>query len=252
MAYYESITREFTWDNTPLLISAGFSFLIGYLQYFYAIKLMLTDGRGPFPIWMHIFYLAHDSAFSYILGRAAPHYDNHFFLRGSSIAYAIWSILEIFCIYHAIRYHRRENFSPALGERSVSLGTVLQYTIFMQAAMYCVVILLIDMLGEGCSMQWGCLTNVLMIVGPTHDYIRRGSNDGLAVGFCVVNVFCAIWTFAPFGMFVRTLPEVFETSTYYNIGCILFVYSLWLLSIVATNPPKTGTVSKRIAGNKSA
>ncbi|KAF4462143.1 ABC superfamily atp binding cassette transporter permease [Fusarium albosuccineum] len=237
--YYKALTERFALDNTPLLAAAGASFVIGYLQYVYAIRLMLSDGRGPMPLWMHLFYLAHDSSFSYTIGSAAGRYSNHLYLRGTSIAYGIWSFLEIYCIYYAIRYHRQLEFSPAMGNHSTSLGAVLRYTFFLLTAMYCIVNLMVELMGgPGCIMHWGCLTNVLMIVGPTHEFLRRGSRDGLAVGFCVVNVFCAIFTFAPFGMWVRGMPEVFDKTVFYWIGCVFVVYSLWLLTIVASYPPK--------------
>ncbi|KAF4441185.1 ABC superfamily atp binding cassette transporter permease protein [Fusarium austroafricanum] len=242
--YYTALTNRFALDNTPLLAAAGASFFIGYLQYAYAIKLMLRDSRGPIPFWMHLFYLAHDASFSYTIGSAAGRYNNHPYLRGSSIAYGVWCILEIYCIYNAIRYHRQLDLSPYIGRHSDSLGTVLQYTFFMLIAMYCTVDLMVELMGgPGCILHWACLTNVLMIVGPTHEFLRRGSRDGLAVGFCVVNVFCSISTFAPFGMWIQGLPEVFDKPVFYWVGCFLFGYSLWLLSIVASYPPKLNTKS---------
>ncbi|KAF5023787.1 hypothetical protein F66182_4143 [Fusarium sp. NRRL 66182] len=237
--YYQRLTEQFVAENTPLLLSAAAAFIIGYLQYVYAIKLMLRDGRGPIPFWMHLFYLAHDSWFSYTIGSAAGRYDNHPFLRGTSIAYAIWSVLEIYCIYSSIRYHRQLEFSSLMGKQSNSLAAVLQYTLFMLAAMYCVVILMADLMGgPGCMMHWSYLTNAAMIVGPTHEFIRRGSRDGLAIGFCVVNVFCVLFTFAPFGMWVMSFPEVFDKKAFYLVGCVFFSYSVWLLNMVASYPPK--------------
>ncbi|GKU08826.1 unnamed protein product [Fusarium langsethiae] len=236
--YYSALTERFTPDNTPLLAALGASSICGYLQYVYAIKLMHRDSRGPMPLWMHLFYLAHDSTFSYTTSIAAGRYDNHLYLRGTSIAFGLWSFLEIYCIYHAIRYHRQLEFSSSIGSHSASLGTVIKYTFLMQTAMYCVVILGMQLFGgPGCIMQWGCLTNVVIVVGPTHEFLRRGSRDGLAVGFCVVNVFAAIFTFAPFGIFVRSLPEVFDKPEFYWVGCFLVGYSLWLLTVVASYPP---------------
>ncbi|TPX17873.1 uncharacterized protein E0L32_002974 [Thyridium curvatum] len=244
MSHYDRITQEFTWDNSPLLVAAGAAFLIGYLQYYYAIKLMLTDGKGPMPVWMHIFYLAHDSSFSYTLGRDSSRFGGHFFLLGSSRAYALWSALEIWCLYYGLRYHRMETFSSALGDRAACLGNSLRYTIFMLAAMYCAVLMVASMLGEGCMLHWGLLTNTIMIVGPTHEYMRRGSRDGLAVGFCVVNIACVIFTFAPFSMFAQTFPETFATKPFYICGSVLLLYSFWLLAIVVGYPPKDKERSK--------
>lgn len=242
--YYSLLTQRFQFDNTPLLAAAGACFAVGYLQYFYAMKLIWSHGRTPMPFWMHLFYLAHDSLFSYTMGSAAGRYNNHFYLRGCSIAYAIWSCLEVYCIYYSVRYNREQEFSSAIGNRSKSLGATLRYVVFMQAAMYAVVYLVAELLGgPGCILHWGLLTNVVMIIGPTHEMLRRGSIDGLAVGFCIVNVFCAIFTFAPFGMWVRAMPEVFDTPSFYWVGSVLFGYTLWLLNIVASYPPSPSTVS---------
>ncbi|KAL6918647.1 hypothetical protein FSHL1_010073 [Fusarium sambucinum] len=247
--YYTALTNRFAPDNIPLLAAAGASFVIGYLQYVYAIRLMLRDSRGPIPFWMHLFYLAHDSSFSYTIGGAAGRYNNHPYLRGTSLAYGLWSLLEIYCIYYAIRYHHKAELSSTMGDQSASLSTVLRYTFFMLTAMYCVVNLISHLMGgPGCILHWGCLTNVLMIVGPTHEFLRRGSRDGLAIGFSVVNVFCAIFTFAPFGMFVHGLPEVFDVPVFYVVGFFMLGYSLWVLSIVYSYPPEP---SREIRDKKS-
>ncbi|GKU08618.1 unnamed protein product [Fusarium langsethiae] len=235
--YYKTLTDRYQLDNAPLLISAGCAFLIGYLQYVYAIRLMLRYGDGPIPLWMHMFYLAHDSTFSYTVGSAADRYNNHLYLRGTSIAYGIFSVLEVWCIYYSIRYQRQLQFSPSMGPRSKSLTEVLVYTFFMQTGMYGLVILLAHLMGgPGCIMHWGCLTNFLMIVGPTHEFLRRGTKDGLSVGFSVVNIFCAIFTFAPFSMWALAMPEVFDNAIYYWVGFFLLGYTIWLLSVVASYP----------------
>ena len=82
--YYERLTETFSLDNKPLLTAAVISFVIGYLQYVYAIRVSLREDRGPMPYWMHSFYLAHDSTWSYVPGSVAPQYGNHWFLRSTS------------------------------------------------------------------------------------------------------------------------------------------------------------------------
>ncbi|KAF5006094.1 hypothetical protein FDECE_7512 [Fusarium decemcellulare] len=235
--YYQRLTEEFTFSNTPLLVASGISFAVGYMQYVYAIRLSLREGKGPMPLWMHSFYLAHDSTWSYVLGSVAPRYDNHWFLRSTSTALFIWATLEVFCIYRAITKDRKANFSPILGPDPL-LGPALSYCVFMQLGMYSVVMLMMQLMGDGCLMQWFCLTNVLIVLGPTHEYLRRGSREGLALGFCLVNIIGTIWTFAPFGFWVLTIPEIFDTTAYYCVGAVLVAYSVWAYFIVASYPPK--------------
>ncbi|KAM5347220.1 hypothetical protein ACJ41O_010225 [Fusarium nematophilum] len=235
--YYQRLTERFTLDNHPLLLAAAASYAIGYTQYLYAIRLTLREGRSPMPFWMHSFYLAHDSTWSYVLGSVAPRYDNHWFLRGTSTALFVWATLEIFCIYRAITKDRDANFASILGPGAAS-GPVLCYCAFMQLGMYSIVVLMMRLMGKGCLMQWFCLTNVLIVVGPTHEYLRRGSRDGLALGFCLTNIIGTVWTFAPFGFWVLTIPEIFDNSAYYLVGVVLCLYSVWAFAIVAKYPPK--------------
>ncbi|KAI2464691.1 hypothetical protein F4781DRAFT_412115 [Annulohypoxylon bovei var. microspora] len=235
--FYERLIKLFSWDNKPLLLAAGVNYLVGYLQYVYVIRVSLREGKGPMPFWLHSFYLAHDSTWSYILGSAATRYNEHWFLRGTSTALFAWSFLEIFCIHRAITRDREANFASTLGAQ-LNLRSTIMYAIALQLAMYVVVLLGILLMGEGCFMQWFCLTNVLIVIGPTHEYLRRGSRKGLSMGMCIVNIIGTIWTFAPFGFWVLTIPEIFDTATYYVCGVILTIYCVWLFHVVAQYPPK--------------
>lgn len=238
--YYKRLVDAYTLDNVPLLVASAASFAVGYMQYIYCVRLSLREGKGPMPFWMHSFYLAHDSTWSYILGAAAPRYDEHWFLRGTSTALFLWTALEIFCIHRAITKDRNAVFSTVLGPNP-PLRSVLTYAVLMQLGMHSVVNVLIQLMGEGCMMHWFCLTNVLIIMGPTHEYLQRGSRNGLAVGFCLVNVCCAFWTFVPFSMWALTFPEIFAQPAYYFVGVIFTIYSVWMLYIVYSYPPKRAT-----------
>ncbi|KAH6680024.1 hypothetical protein F5X68DRAFT_223782 [Plectosphaerella plurivora] len=234
--FYQRLSDEFNLDNTPLLASAAMTFGIGYAQYYYALRIQHREGSSPMPFWMHSFYLAHDSAWSYILGSAASRYGG-WFLKATSTALLVWSLLEIYCIYHAITKSREETFSSLFGPRP-SLAKVQAYAFFLQVAMYCVIFIGILLMGEGCFLQWACLTNVVIVMGPIHEYIRRGSRKGLSLGLCLVNIACPIWTFAPFGMWAQVFPETFTQPVYYTAGFFLFLYSVWAFWIVWSYPPK--------------
>ncbi|KAH6964671.1 hypothetical protein FAVG1_07712 [Fusarium avenaceum] len=238
--YYERIVERFQLDNNQVMVGAVACFAVGFLQYVYAIRLLVREGQGPIPFWMQTFYLAHESTFVYLFARAAPQYDYHWFFVGTSFSLSVWAILEIFCMGYTI-YNpkdRTATFSPLFG-REPALSSILAYLFSMQLAMFSLVWMLIQFIGPGCFLLTGALTNVLMIVGPTHEYLARGSRNGLSLGFCLTNVACAIWTFAPFSMGPVVLPEVFDQPLIYAAGCIMVGYSIWLTTLVAAYPPKT-------------
>ncbi|KAI1458275.1 hypothetical protein F4805DRAFT_425058 [Annulohypoxylon moriforme] len=241
--FYQRLIEKFSWDNKPLLLASGITYVVGYLQYVYVIRLSLREGKGPMPFWMHSFYLAHDSTWSYILGSAATRYEGHWFLRGTSTALLAWSCLEIYCIHRAITRDREAEFATTFSTQ-FNLRSVIMYAIAIQLAMYVVVLLGIMVMGEQCMMQWFSLTNVLIVIGPTHEYLRRGSRRGLSLGLCILNIIGTIWTFAPFGFWVLTIPEIFDNSTYYISGIILTIYALWEFYVVAKYPPKFQGINK--------
>ncbi|KAI8260078.1 hypothetical protein K4K58_002156 [Colletotrichum sp. SAR11_239] len=241
--YYQRLTEVYTLDNKPLLLASAVSYVVGYLQYMYVIRLTLREGKGPMPFWMHSFYLAHDSTWSYILGKAAMQHNEHWFLRGTSTALFVWTTLEMWTIHRAVTKERDANFASVLGSNP-SVFSAAVYALALQLGMYTVVLLGIAFMGEGCVMQWFCFTNVLIVLGPTHQYLRNGSRHGLSLGFCLVNIVGTIWTFAPFGFFVLTIPEVFDNTLYYVVGCILTVYSIGCYFVVSQYPAKTADMSK--------
>ncbi|KAH8756017.1 hypothetical protein F5883DRAFT_718612 [Diaporthe sp. PMI_573] len=230
--YYPYVLERLRFDDGALLASAACSFAVGYMQYACAIMLPMKGGKGPMPFWMHSFYLAHDSTFRYLMGAAAPEYNDHWFLRYTSIALEIWSLLEIWCIFRAVTKDRNAVFSDLMGPNP-RLGPVLWYVTAQQVAWFAIVILGIRLMGEGCFMQWFCITNVGMAVGPLHEYMRRGSREGLSIWLCAVNIMGTILTFAPFGMWVMALPEVFDCPEYYMVGAALTCYCTWGFYIVA-------------------
>lgn len=237
---FDRLIATFSPDKPFNLLVAGITFAIGYVQYVYAISLMLRERRSPMPYWMHCFYLAHDSSWSYLCGKAAPLYDNHWLLRAISTALGIWATLEVFCIYKTITVEREEVFGRMFG-KDASLRQILAYTALLQAAMYCVVLMFIDFVGQDRwdgIFQWFAYTNVLIIVGPTNLWLERGSRHGLAMGLAVTNVLCAVFTFTPWSMWVAALPEVFDNRVYYTTGLVMFLYSIYMCWVVGRYPEK--------------
>lgn len=237
------LIETFSFSQPFNLTVAGISFAIGYIQYVYAIQLVVREKKGPLPFWMHCFYLAHDSSWSYLTGSVAPLYDNHWLLRSISTALFIWSALEVFCIYKAFTAEREEVFDRLFGGKA-TLKQMVVYWALLQASMYAVVWMFIGYVGKDHwdgIFQWFAYTNVLIIMGPANLWLERGSRDGLAMGLAITNVFCAIFTFAPFSMWVVALPEVFDNKVHYATGVVMFVYSLYMCWVLRRYPAKRAT-----------
>ncbi|CEI41640.1 hypothetical protein FVEN_g3710 [Fusarium venenatum] len=238
--YYGRIAERLQFDDTPVMVGSAACFVIGFLQYIYAIRLLIREGQGPIPFWMQTFYVAHELTFVYLFAEAAPRYDYHWFFTSTSFSLAVWAVLEIFCMWYTIQSpkDRIATFSHLFG-RHPATSSILTYTAFLQLAMFALVWVLIEFLGPGSFMLTGALTNVLLIIGPTHEYLSRGSRNGLSIGFCLTNVACVVWTFAPFSLGATVLPEIFDKTIMYVAGTILLGYSVWLTTVVASYPAKT-------------
>lgn len=241
--YFQRLTEVITLENKPLLLAAVISKFVGFLQYIYVVRLTLREGKNPMPFWMHSFYLAHDSTWSYILRKTAPLYDDHWFMTSTSTSLLVWSMLEAWTIYKAVFTEREANFATILG-KNPAVSAALTYTVAHLMSMYAVVLLLIELFPKGGILQWFCLTNVLIALGPLHYYLRAGSRQGLSLGYCLVCIFGTCFTFAPFGLFVQALPDVFDTTVFYAVGAILSVYCVGCFYVVAQYPPKTRAMTK--------
>ncbi|GAW23065.1 hypothetical protein ANO14919_126150 [Xylariales sp. No.14919] len=231
------ISEVVTLENTPFLAAAGVSFLCGYLQYYYSVLLSLREGKGPFPLWMHLFYFAHDTSWSTLLSKAAPDYGNHWFLIGTCWGMRLWNLLEIVCIYRAVFVESEELSADQL--RSHSKGQSLWYIAVFTAMMYSFIFLGIDFMGPTSFFGWATICNVIMAFGPTTTWLRRGSRDGLSISLALVIVASTVFTFAPFGMWVQLAPELYDNYTYYFIGAVLTALSITNVFTVASYPPKT-------------
>jgi hypothetical protein len=231
-----NIAEAFTFDNLPLLAAAAVSYVCGFLQYYYPIRLSLRERKAPYPFWMHLFYLAHDSSWSVILHNTAPRYGNHWFFVWTSRALAVWSALEIFCIYSTL-FAEGGDISGDQLRRHDRKHAVWHATIYL-LSMYGLLHFGISVMGEDCLMQSFALTNVVMVMGTTSTWLRRGSRDGLSVSLGIVNVIGTIFTFAPFSMWVQVGPEVFENPVYYGFGVILTILAVNNLVIVVSYPSK--------------
>ncbi|MFE5550262.1 hypothetical protein ACFQ71_41990 [Streptomyces sp. NPDC056534] len=220
MNYYQQLITAYTFDNIPLLAASAVTFGFGFLEYIYSFRLVRREGSGPFPVWMHTFYFAHDSSWAVFMFLAAREHDWNWFLLSVSAALLLWTLFETYCLIMVVRVERNEVFGAYFGQEVTIMQAV--GAIFEQIlAFYMLVNILIQFMGEGSFMQWALLTNMLMAVAPGVLWLRRSSRIGSGLGIALVIFGGTVNTFLPTGMFVLALPGVFDTVWFYVTGIVL-------------------------------
>jgi hypothetical protein len=235
--YYDRMIEIFTFDNIPLLVSAGIAFGFGFWQYIYSFRLVRREGKAPFPIWMHTFYFAHDSSWAFMMFLAAARYDWNGFFLTTSIALVVWTMFELYNLTQAVRIERREIFSRYFGEHVTSQQAIIAIVVQI-LAFYAVVNLLVRFMGSGSFLQTAALTNIVMAFGPGLLWLQRGTRDGNGLGIALVVLLGTINTFMPSGMWVKAMPEIFDTPWYYITGLVFTGIAAAAVVMVARFPAK--------------
>jgi hypothetical protein len=243
---YEQLIAKFTFDNIPLLAVAALTFLLGYLEYVYSFALVLREKKAPYPVWMHTFYLAHDSSWAIILFGAAASYHWNWFLTGTAIALVIWNCFEVFNIWMALTIERQDiwkDYFPG----PVSFRAALVTVVLQVAAFFCLVNVLIGFMGPGSVMQWFLFTNMLIAAAPGVLWMRRGretnSRDGASMGLAIVILLATINTFLPCSMWVQAMPQVFDVPWFYVSGVVFTAIAAFNLYNLSKLPPKASSAS---------
>lgn len=225
--------------NTRLLLISAVTFAFGYAQYLYSFRLVLKEHKAPFPLWMHTLYLAHDATACVVFYLLAREHGWFWFFTLTSIALAIWTLFELFCLYMAIKVEREEIWGRyQQGPVTVvqALSRVIAQTLFMLA----LVNLLRVLMADETMFKWFALTNVVMAVGPGLLWRQRQSRAGSSVGLAIVIVLGTLWTFLPpgFGMFTTALPY-FDQPLFYLVGFAASLCALNNLRMLLRFPSKT-------------
>ncbi len=244
-SWYDQLIDAFTLDNWPLLISAAVTFLFGYLEYIYSFALIRREKRAPYPVWMHTFYLAHDSTWAVIMLVAASRYEWNWFLTTVGIALIVWNLFEVYNIYKVLTIERQEVFGGVV-KGEVTLGQAVLFVVIQLAVMYTFVNILISFMGPGSILQWFLFTNMLIAAAPGVLWMKRGAQEdtryGASLGLGIVILLGTINTFLPgANMWVLAMPEVFSTPIYYLTGVVFVAIAAFNLYNLTRLPAKTPT-----------
>lgn len=246
MNFYEAMMKAFAPGNTLLSVVGGITFAIGFLQYVYSVRLLVREKLSPFPVWMHTFYIAHDSTWAFLFFCASAHYQWNPVFMFTSIAHVAWVLLEIFSLVLIVRFDisRREQFGLYFGE-NVSSKQALLMIVGQLAAFYPLMNLGLHFMGEGSYMHTAILTQFIMAIGPGVLWMRRGSRAGGGMGVALCIIASTVVSFQPWSMWVITMPDIFDTPWFYLMGVACLAITVFYAVTVSRFPAKVPTADGR-------
>lgn len=234
-------------DNIGLLIASAITFAFGFIEYIYSFRLVLKEKSAPFPIWMHTFYLAHDTTAAIVFFVLAKNNDWFWFFSLASVALVVWTLFEIFNLYMAVKVERQEIwgkfYNTPVTERQALLRIIGQVML-----MIVVVNLFRVYMNDEVMLKWFSFTNIVMAIGPGFLWNERKSRHGSSVGLAIVILLGTINTFLPagYGMFTTALPQTFDHIWFYLTGMIVSAFALRNLIMIAKFPAKKSLKDKKV------
>ncbi len=247
MNNYETMMAAFSSGNNLLTVVGGITYFIGFLQYVYSVRLLVREKLTPFPVWMHTFYIAHDSTWAFLFFCASFHYGWNPIFLFVSIAHMAWVLLEIISLVLIVRWDnsRREQFGLYFGGDATSKQALLMI-VGQLAAFYPLMNLCLHFFGEGSYMHTAILTQFIMAIGPGVLWMRRGSRAGGGMGIALCLIGSTVISFQPWSIWVITMPEVFDTPWFYLMGAGCLAITVFYAVTVSRFPAKVaGTDGKK-------
>lgn len=217
----------------PLIIGFGIANLIGLLEYIWAVALLIKEHAGPFPMWAHAFFLAHDSTAGVVFALLALKYNFFWPFTIYALGMITWTILEIICISLEIKYNADEEFNMAIEPAVVQ-------TLLLVLIMYCVINLFRYLDKDVAMFIWLPLTNFVMAIAPGYTLLQRQSRRGSSVMLYIFVVLGTAFNFAPrgIGFFTSILPQIFDCGLWYAVGAVALIIAIYNLVLILKLPAK--------------
>lgn len=222
-----------------LLLAFGLANAIGLLEYIWAVVLTVREKKGPFPVWMHTFFLAHDSTAAVVFTWLAFKYNFFWLFVVYGIGMYTWTVMEIYCLIMGIKYARQEDWgNKNSGPISVKYAT--QQVIIQTLVMYCIINVLRYLMQDTAMFLWLPLTNFVMAIGPGYVLNTRRDREGSSVLVYIFIVIGTIINFAPqgIGFFTSILPSVFNQPIWFSVGVVALIVAVINLVRVVGLPGK--------------
>jgi len=234
----QDILNAYTNDPDQMKLVSAVPFIGGYVTWIYYYALSVKDGKMAIPFWLYTFWFAHDATAAVIYYRLAQQHGGFWFFHSTFIALVIWTVIELFGMYLAVRFARQDiwgkyHATPVTQQQAA--GWILAEI----AVMFAIVNLLRDFMGDETMFKWFALTNSVLAVGPFYLWRTRKDRAGSSIMLAVILIVVVADTFLPrgLGMFTTASPD-FDQPWFYVAGAVLTLMAVSNLLILLRLPPK--------------
>ncbi len=206
------------------LLTVIITFILGFLVYIYSFVLVNREGHGPYPLWMHTFYLAADFMGIWVFLNAYLNYQHFWFFMLASIGELVWVGMEVYCLYKAVTVEKNELFGP-----TASLNDALRLIIFEVIIFFTSLNLLRVELGDVSMFKFWIFTQVIICTVPGLYLEQRQSRLGACWQLNIVLVLVAIMSFNPWNMWSLIAPQFFSMANnpwYYVVGLVTLFFAI--------------------------
>jgi hypothetical protein len=247
----DDLLRNYDFSNPHIvrvLIVSAVAFAFGYAVYVYCILLFIREHRGPYPVWMHTFFLACDTTgtvFWFLLARG---HDWFWFFAACSIAMLIWVCCESWSLYMVVKHERQETwgryYHQPVTPRQAWNRIAAQYVWFLG-----VINLTNYFMGgrnDAAMFKWYVWTNLIVAVGPMYLWAARKSRRGTSIGLAITVLLSIVATYLPsgYGMWT-TASSYFNTPWFYIAGIVATGYGIYNVLLLKSFPPKPARIEGR-------
>jgi hypothetical protein len=216
----QDVIEAYSHNSSQLTVLSFIPYVGGFIVWVYFFLLPIREKKLPIPFWLITMWFAHDTTGAYVFFRLAQQHDGFWFFRSTSIALAVWSVIEIVGMCIVIK-HARQDVWGKHHSSPVTVNQAAVSTLAEAIMMICAVNLLRVYMDDESMFKWFSMTNAVFAIGPWYLIKERRSRAGSSVALSIVFVVSVAQTFAPpgIGMFT-TASRYFDQPWFYISGVV--------------------------------
>ena len=206
-------------------VAIGLAVIFGLLVYIIPIVITERDKVGPYPLWLHTFYLAADFMGIWVFLDAWLKNGHFLLFLLLAIGEAIWCCMEVFCLQRACTYEKDINFKPGTTTKGMIKIIAIQVILFYVGLNF-----LRFELHDSTMWKFWIFTQVLITTIPGLVMEARGTRKGYSLWLHIVLICVALVSFNPWcNMWVVISPDFFSLEAnpwYYLMGILCLGFAV--------------------------
>lgn len=234
-------------DHIGNFVAMVLCFTFGFLLYVYAIICMIRERSvkaDPYPLFLHCWMITFDMLGTVQFTALFMQYHHWvFFLFMGCLP--IWVVLEIVCIYRAVKYNRQDAFGDIFKDEEVPASKAWFYTIAMIVLSMAVNLWVCTLLGgiENCSYFFIIPFSNYVFALWTWRYwdrqaVKFGNRSNNAMGLQLIIVIQITLMWCPYLSWYTAVVPAFNTPYYYICGILCSAVAVYNFYKCAKLPKK--------------